>query len=322
MESFLLIFISVILEAIPFVMIGALISSLIHLFISEQTIAKIIPKNKGLGLVAASLMGFVFPVCECAIVPIVKRLIKKGVPIDIAITFMLAVPIVNPVVLASTYYAFDNSMKMMVLRGGCGLLGAIVIGALMGRYTQSEELLKEEVKKAKAKRIHRHSSGCSCGCEHTTTREHKALKRPAKATHKKGILTSLQEIMIHTSRELYSVGRFLIAGAFLSAIMQTYVPREWILSIGENEITSILVMMVMAFVLSLCSEADAFIARTFMGQFTSGSLIAFLVLGPMIDIKNTLMLSSGFKTKFVARLVVIISIVCFAIALGINGLGV
>lgn len=307
MEGFLLIFLSIILEAIPFVMIGALISSLIHLFVSEETIAKIIPKNKFLGLVAGSLMGVVFPICECAIVPIVKRLIKKGVPVDIAMTFMLAVPIVNPVVLASTYYAFGNQGNMMLIRGIGGLVGAIIIGAIVGKFVNSEDVLKEELKKTTVKR----------------TRNSKSIKRPnKKIEEKKNPFTMLQGIVLHTSRELYSVGRFLIAGAFLSAIMQNFVPREWILSIGGNGVSSILVMMLMGFVLSLCSEADAFIARTFASQFTTGSIAAFLILGPMIDIKNTLMLTSGFKTKFIVKLIGVIGIVCFIIAMGINLLGV
>ncbi|MEG0353932.1 MAG: permease [Cellulosilyticaceae bacterium] len=316
MEGFLLIFLSIVLEAIPFVMIGALISSLIHLFVSEETIARIIPKNKFLGLVAGSLMGIVFPVCECAIVPIVKRLIKKGVPIDIAITFMLAVPIVNPVVLASTYYAFGNDINMMALRGIGGLIGAILVGVVVGKYMGSPDVLKDEVKKVKVKKMHKHDTGC--GCQSTK----RSLKRPIKKKEKQGIWRSVKGIMLHTSRELYSVGRFLIAGAFLSAMMQTFVPREMILSIGNNEVSSILVMMAMAFILSLCSEADAFIARTFVSQFTTGSIVAFLVLGPMIDIKNTLMLSSGFKTKFIMKLILTISIICFVMAMGINLLGV
>lgn len=318
MEGFLLIFLSIILEAIPFVMIGALISSLIHLFVSEETIARIIPKNKFLGLVAGSLMGIVFPVCECAIVPIVKRLIKKGVPIDIAITFMLAVPIVNPVVLASTYYAFGNDMKMMALRGIGGLIGAILVGVVVGKYMSSQDVLKDEVKKVKVKKMHKHDTGCGCGCQSAK----RSLKRPTKKKEKQGIWSLAQGIILHTSRELYSVGRFLIAGAFLSAMMQAYVPREMILSIGNNEVSSILVMMAMAFILSLCSEADAFIARTFVSQFTTGSIVAFLILGPMIDIKNTLMLSSGFKTKFIIKLILTISMICFVIAMGINLLGV
>ncbi|MEG0014286.1 MAG: permease [Cellulosilyticaceae bacterium] len=318
MEGFLLIFLSIVLEAIPFVMIGALISSLIHLFVSEETIARIIPKNKFLGLVAGSLMGIVFPVCECAIVPIVKRLIKKGVPIDIAITFMLAVPIVNPVVLASTYYAFGNDINMMALRGIGGLIGAILVGVVVGKYMGSPDVLKDEVKKVKVKKMHKHDTGCGCGCQSTK----RSLKRPIKKKEKQGIWRSVKGIMLHTSRELYSVGRFLIAGAFLSAMMQTFVPREMILSIGNNEVSSILVMMAMAFILSLCSEADAFIARTFVSQFTTGSIVAFLVLGPMIDIKNTLMLSSGFKTKFIMKLILTISIICFVMAMGINLLGV
>ncbi|SKC81192.1 Predicted permeases [Maledivibacter halophilus] len=100
--------------------------------------------------------------------------------------------------------------------------------------------------------------------------------------------------------------------------MQTFISRGYILSIGQGKISSTIVMMILAFVLSLCSEADAFIARTFVGQFTIGSIVGFLILGPMIDIKNTLMLSSSFKMKFVIRLMTIISLVCFIMAMLVN----
>ncbi len=98
-NDFASIFLSIIFEGIPFILIGALASSIIQIFVSEETIARIIPKNKFVGVFIASLVGLVFPVCECAIVPITRRLLKKGVPLSIAITFMLSVPIMNPVVL-------------------------------------------------------------------------------------------------------------------------------------------------------------------------------------------------------------------------------
>ncbi|MBI4844996.1 MAG: permease [Candidatus Omnitrophica bacterium] len=107
-EEFTIILLSILLEAFPFVILGAFISSMLHLFVHERVIARFIPKNKFLGLFAASLMGIIFPVCECAIIPVMRRLIRKGLPFYIAVTFMCAVPIVNPIVLLSTYYAFAD----------------------------------------------------------------------------------------------------------------------------------------------------------------------------------------------------------------------
>ncbi|OOV50636.1 hypothetical protein B1A67_13200, partial [Clostridium botulinum D/C] len=107
-KNFCTIFTSILLEAIPFILIGSFISSLIQVFVSEEFVTRIIPKNKFLGLLLASLIGIVFPVCECTIVPITKKLIKKGVPLGVAFTFMLSVPIVNPIVLMSTYWSYVN----------------------------------------------------------------------------------------------------------------------------------------------------------------------------------------------------------------------
>ncbi|WP_432404066.1 permease [Wukongibacter sp. M2B1] len=323
LEGFTIVFLSIILEAIPFVMIGTFISSIIQIFVSEKTIAKIIPKNRFVGLIAASLMGIIFPVCECAIVPIMRRLIKKGVPLHIAVTFMLAVPIVNPVVLASTYYAFSGQTYIVFLRGFLGLMSAILIGHIIGMIQGKNNPLRNNT-------LHEHI-GCGCGHEHAHhhhehNHEHDSCgieqHHHSVSIGKRGVFSTIIDIIEHTSLELYDVGKFLIIGAFLSALMQTFVSRSYIVSIGQGKVLSTIVMMVLAFVLSLCSEADAFIARTFVGQFTTGSIVGFLILGPMTDIKNTLMLSGSFKMKFVVKLITIISLVCFIMAMLVNLIGI
>lgn len=335
-QGFSIIFMSIILEAMPFVMLGAFVASIIQIFVSEQTITKLIPKNKFLGLLIASLMGFVFPVCECAIVPIMRRLLKKGVPLHIGVTFMLAVPIANPVVLLSTYYAFAGDMKMVLLRGVLGMTGAILVGYIIGQLQKGENPLKEDVKDVEGghdhenmtmkkegvvdsnsfqfnvvnthNHDHEHDESCGCGHDHAYDSD-------------SSVKDKIIQVLSHTSAELYSVGRFLILGAFLSALMQTLVSRDLISSIGQGGILSTMVMMGLAFVLSLCSEADAFIARTFLGQFTSGSIVGFMIYGPMIDIKNTMMLAGYFKSKFVIRLIAAITVVCFVLASLVNVFG-
>jgi len=305
LKSFTAVFLSIILEAIPFVMLGAFISSFIQIFVPEQFISKIIPRNKFLGLLMASFIGIIFPVCECAIVPIMRRLLRKGVPLDISVTFMLAVPIVNPVVMASTYYAFSNVHYMVFLRCGLGLVGAIIIGYLTGLLQENNNPVKSEV--------HQHSMKC---CSHGHCHNEKEWGHSHEASH--GFVHKISGVISHTGEELYDIGKLLIIGACISSFMQTFVSRELILTIGQGAVSSTIVMMVLAYVLSLCSEADAFIARTFMGQFTTGSITAFLVLGPMIDIKNTFMLCGGFKTGFVIKLIALIFSVCFIMASVIN----
>lgn len=295
-QNFSTIFISIVLEAMPFIMLGAFIAALLQEFISEEVIVKIIPKNKFLGLFAAGLMGFVFPVCECAIVPITRRLIKKGVPINIAVTFMLAVPLVNPIVLLSTYYAFYNKPDIVLTRGVFGFLVAVIIGFLIGYIEDGKVVLKDS--------DYSFDNKCNCGCGN----EFGHNKNKSKIT----------SVLDHTSDELYNIGKYLIVGALMSAGFQTFISRNSLMSVGQSTLLSIVILMVLAFVISICSSADAFIAKTFLGQFTLGAIIAFLILGPMIDLKNTLMLSGAFKKRFIAELIICTFFICFAIGCFVN----
>lgn len=293
LQNFAAIFISIILEGIPFILLGALISALIQVFVSEEVIAKIIPKNRILGFLGASLLGFIFPVCECAVIPIARRLIKKGLPLGLGVTFMLAVPIVNPVVLLSTYYAFYDKPSMVLMRGGFGILAAITIGLLVS--------LTEDGKSSPLKnKGYREEYGCYCGCDSNDVLNKYKSK--------------FNIILEHTIREFLSISKYLIFGAFISAVFQTLVPRELISSLGNKPMASIGIMMALAFLLSICSEADAFIGRTFLSQFTTGSVLGFLLLGPMLDIKNTFMLLGNFKGKVAGKLVVYIGLIIFIIA--------
>ncbi|AYD39542.1 permease [Clostridium fermenticellae] len=309
-QGFSTIFLSIILEAFPFIMVGTILSSMIQIFVSEETLTKIIPQNKFLGSLGAALTGLIFPICDCAIVPVARRLIKKGLPLHIGITFMLSVPILNPVVLASTYYAFSNNIYIVIIRGLLGIIGAMIIGNIIGSIYNKDTIFKNKID-MNLQHHHKHMGECQCGCGHS----HHNLGK------KHNLRSIIVEIIDHTTIELHDVGKFIIIGSFLSALMQTVIPRKYILLVGHDKIYSILVMIGLAFLLAVCSETDAFIARTFVGQFTTGSIIAFLIFGPMIDIKNTLMLSTTFKTTFIIKLIFAIFTVCFTIGVLVNYLG-
>lgn len=300
-------FLSVILEALPLILLGSFISSLIHEFVSEEKIRRLLPSNKFLAIVAASFMGIIFPVCECAIVPIVRRLMKKGVPIFVAIPFMVTVPIVNPIVLFSTFIAFNGDWFFVIARGGMGILVAWALGLVLTQLNVPDKALM----------LPENEQSQDSGCSHDHDHNHgPSLVQLQLGPVKKKF--PWQSIISHTASEFMDVGRLLILGAFLSALFKSFVSREAIIGLGLNPILSILVMMAIAFVLSLCSEADAFIARTFVGTFSTGSILAFLVLGPMIDIKNYLMLSGTFKHNFVVRLTALIAGFVFAITFAFN----
>lgn len=298
LATFKIIFLGIILEALPFILLGSLISSMIHQFVSEETIKKCLPQNKVLGVLMASMMGIVFPICECAIVPIVRRLLKKGVPLYIAITFMISVPIINPIVLFSTFVAFKGFPEIVMLRAFMGLAVAWIVGAILS-YLQVEN---EEVL------LPTSSSVLACGChENTVAISQLTTNMPKRKNH-------IHDVLYHTSIEFYEIGKLLIIGALISAIFKSVVPRDFLLTFGENNILSIMAMMGFAFVLSLCSEVDAFVARSFMGIFSTGSVMAFLVLGPMIDIKNYIMLSGTFKKSFVIFFTVVLFVLVFAMS--------
>lgn len=301
LQGFSMMFISILLEALPFMLLGTFVSSVIHLYLNEDVLARLMPKAHWLGLSTAALFGFLFPVCECAIVPITRGLVRKGVPIGMAVTFLLAVPIVNPIVLTSTFYAFDGAWGVVVLRASCGFLVAVFVGDYLGRLYKKNYPLRTfgfyETQQ------HDHGSACA----HAQGHSH--------ADHLEGGSSAvIWQLLQHTSEEFFEVGRYLILGAGLSAALQTLVPRQCLLAVGQNNLLSVIAMMALAYGLSLCSEADAFIARTFVGQFSSGSILAFLVLGPMLDLKGTLLLSGAFERYFVWRLAT-------TVALAVLGLG-
>ncbi len=316
LSMFKVTFLSVLFEALPFILLGSFISSLINEFITEEQIQKFIPKNKILAVLVASFSGLLFPVCECAIIPIMRRLIKKGLPIYVAIPFMVSVPIMNPVVLFSTYIAFHGNIKFAFYRAIMGLVVAWCLGAILSLYRIKEEnVLLENFK----------PSSCACGCNHNHhSHEHMSFNQTengfvfsSASVHKKddksdGIVWG--SVFKHTTSEFFDVGKLLIFGAFLSAMFKSFVPYHIIVSTGQNKILAILVMMMFAFILSLCSEADAFISRTFLGVFDTSAILSFLVLGPMIDIKNYIMLRGTFKKKFSNKLVIIIFGLVFLIS--------
>jgi Predicted permeases len=299
LNNFYTIFISIVLEGLPFIIIGALISSFIQIFISEENIIKIIPKNKLMGLFFAAIVGLIFPVCDCAIIPVTRRLIKKGIPTSLAITFMLSVPIVNPIVLVSTYYAFKGKIYMLFARLIFGIIAAMVIGYLID-LLHTGKSLKYSIQ------LNNFTPSCGCGCHN-----HQHNKQVHKFHY-------LFDIIDYTSSETYDTGKLFIIGALISALVQSYIPKEYILSIGQGNLYSIIVMFVLAYILSICSQTDAFIARAFLGQFTIGSVVGFLILGPMLDIKNTLMLTGTFNRKFTIKLIFLIISICFIMAVSAN----
>jgi uncharacterized membrane protein YraQ (UPF0718 family) len=276
------IFLSIILEAIPFILLGVFVSAIIQAFVSENAIQRVLPRNAYLAVIPAALLGIIFPICECAIIPVVRRLIKKGMPSHVGVVFMLSAPILNPVVYASTYFAFKSTPYIANARMFIGFISSIIIGLIIYRRFKGENILKT-IKDSHHNDHHHH--------------------------HTKG--NKLLGTLYHASDELFDTGKYLFIGAFLASLFQAFFDRNLLLSIGTSTIISPGVMMGFAYVLSVCSSADAFVDSSFGSTFTEGSILAFLVFGPMIDIKNTLMLFGYFKKKFVLLLLIVTPLVVY-----------
>ncbi|TWE08100.1 hypothetical protein FB550_101114 [Neobacillus bataviensis] len=281
------IFLSILIEALPFVLIGVLIAGFIQIFVSEDLIQRWIPKNKFMAVIMSCIVGALFPACECGIVPIVRRLIAKGVPTHAAIGFMLTGPLINPIVIASTYMAFGNSVKLAGLRMGLGFLTALLV-----TFTVSS-LFKGNQLKAPIK------------------------SEPSSSNTKQQSFTDrFWSMLTHSIDEFFDMGKYLVIGSFIAATVQTYLPARALFETGKGPASSLLVMMGLAYFLSLCSEADAFIGASFKSIFPLSAILGFLIFGPMMDLKNTIMMLNVFRMRFVlVVLALIISMVFFTLML-------
>lgn len=287
------IFFSIIIEALPFVIIGVLGSTILEVFVSPDTIQRLLPRTWFLGILASGSLGLLFPFCECGLVPIARRLMEKGVPAPLAAVFLLAAPVVNPVVGLATHFAFLQQPEFVWWRLGGAYVLAVVVGFILVASWSGTAPVKPG------------GLVCGCGLPHDYAWDNTWQRKVANAVY-------------HSQEEFFSITYYLIIGAFLAAAAQVYLPRIWLTMAGSHETGSVAVMMAVAFFLSLCSGADAFVANTFAGSFTPGAVVAFMVYGPMVDLKNLLMMLAAFKAGFVLRLTLWVTLLAFLLGLIIN----
>lgn len=279
-QNFLLVFSSLLIEAVPFVLLGAVVSATIEVFVPGRVFEKLTSLPRPLQLPAAAMTGFAFPVCECGSVPVARRLAAKGLSPAAAVTFMLAAPILNPVVIASTFVAYrgrDVLWPMVLGRAGLGLVAAVAVGWVVSNKTKAELL----------------------------------RPRPGDSEHHHDEPTKAGAFFAHLSGDFLFMGRYLILGAVVAATLQTFVPQSVIGSVAGTPVVDLLAMMALAFVLSLCSESDAFVAASFV-QFGVGAQLAFLVFGPMVDTKLGFLYSATFTRGFFRTVVISVAAVTLA----------
>ena len=271
-ETFVLVFTSIVVEALPFILLGAAVSALIEVYVPDRTFERLAKLPSALQIPGAALGGLAFPVCECGSVPVARRLISRGVHPGAGLAFMLAAPILNPIVILSTVVAYGGrglALEMAAGRVVLGLVLAVVAGWALGNTTPSE-LLRERP--------------AGDGCEHDGAPRSRFVE--------------------HLASDFFHMGRFVILGAGLAALLQTAIPQSLVSGVARTPVLGSLALMGIAFVLSLCSEADAFVAVSFT-PFPIGSQLAFLVFGPVVDAKLAFLYGATFRRRFVLRLLAV-----------------
>ena len=324
-------FFSLLVEAMPFVLIGVLFSSVLLLFVDEQKLLAIMPKNVVLAALAGSLIGFMFPVCECGNIPVARRLLMKGAPSAVAIGFLLAAPTVNPVVFWATWIAFRDQPEIVFLRVGFTLIVAVTIALIFSAQDDMRPFLQDNL----TRMMGEPESSAAADPEGSPLLKSgtflmqspgqllqldappaQVLAQVAVAPPPLG--TRLQMMVDNMVLELRELGAVLVIGSAIAALVQVAVPREIILGLGQGPVTSILAMMALAWVVSICSTVDAFFALSFASTFTSGALLAFLVFGPMIDLKNISLLLTVFKGRAIVYLFALAAQLIFLLTLIMN----
>ena len=267
-------FLGIFIEAVPFLLLGSITSGLIEIFVKSEDILRWLPKNRLGAAIGGACLGLAFPVCECGVVPVTRRLFSKGLPISMGIAFLLAAPFMNPIVFASTYIAFGFG-PVLIGRFVITLLVAVTVGLVIGSFAKPGSVLKPQT-------MHTHEDA---------------------PQHKRG--SKWLGVCQIAADEFFEMGRFLVVGSALAALMQTFVPQESLLALGSGPVFSVLFLQILAFILSICSTVDSFLALAFVNTFTTGAIISFLSFGPMVDIKSALMFGGVFRRRIVLYLILL-----------------
>lgn len=274
-------FLSILLEGLPFLLLGTIISGLIDQFLPARLMTRLLPRNPYVGAIVSGLLGIIFPMCECGVVPVIRRLMAKGLPPSNAITYMLAAPIVNPIVALSTYAAFRGQapLEVTIFRLGIGFVVAVIVGFAVHnlpiRHVLRTSILADI---AQPQGLSNHSAGGSVG---------------------RRLWGSLHVCV----GDFLSMTVYFVLGAMIAATFNTAVNQEVILPLAMNDWLATASLMGLASVLSVCSTTDAFIAATFT-LFPTVAKLGFLVFGPMVDLKLIFIYSAVFRKRFILGLVV------------------
>lgn len=306
-ENFVNLFVGILYEATPFIILGAIIAGLLEELVPQQFITRILPRSKLVAILIGGLLGLLFPMCECGIIPVMRRLLRKGVPLSCCICYMLAGPIINVVVMLSTYVAFSNMQSVgtasddPAVRRQLGGVGMVCFRVGLGYLVAVGTSLIVE-------RLHRRE-GNKLLLPHVVP-QLQPTDQEEEAGPRKPLWQRLSNICETSLHDFVDITVFLILGAFLSATVRLVCPPETIAKISAIFPLAILLMMGMAIVLCLCSEADAFVAASFIALPPSAK-IGFLVLGPMLDFKLYMMFLRVFSPRLMWTIIVSVFVQVF-----------
>jgi uncharacterized protein len=331
LQDFSISFLSILFEGVPFMFIGTLLSGIIDAFVPSETMEKILPRNQIAAITLSGVLGVVFPMCECGVVPVIRRLIRKGLPVSCALTYLLAAPIVNPIVALSTFAAFRGqhpgmvtSMRLLMGFSVACVCGMIVqwipVRVLLNRPMLASLRKQPTLSRARAQHVQEPayagvSSERNIVFPIVPAEEIVHLHDEAHAEKRFG--QKVVGAIRCAAFDFLDVGFYLIIGAAIASVFNTAINKEVLLPLASNHLLATTGMMVLAGLLSLCSTSDAFIAANFL-TFPVTAKLAFMVFGPMMDMKLLFMYGLVFKKRFTFSfafgLFLLIALFCLALA--------
>ncbi|GAB3158854.1 permease [Micromonospora sonneratiae] len=282
LQTWTTVFVSVMVQAVPFLVFGVVLSAVIAVFVPRSFWARALPRHPALAVPVASCAGVVLPGCECGSVPIAGSLIRRGVTPAAALAFLLAAPAINPIVLAATAVAFPNDPELVAARAGASLIVAMIMGWLWLRLGRADWI--------------------------------RLPYRPELDGQSKG-----RAFWAAVRHDVVHAGGFLVLGAMAAASINVLVPERWLQTLADNPVLSVLALAVLAVLLSICSEADAFVAAS-LSQFSLTARLTFLVVGPMVDLKLISMQAGVFGRRFAFRFAPTTFVVAVGVSVGVGAL--
>lgn len=280
-QTWATVFVSLIVQALPFLVLGVMVSGAIAALVPAGSLARVLPRRPALAVPAAGLAGVLVPGCECSSVPVAGRLIARGAPVPAALAFMLAAPALNPVVVVATAVAFPGQPDVVAARFVASFLTAVIVGLGWARYARPGRTGRPRPLDA---------DGDITRCA-----------RPAGPAPRGEGRYRRSAVFSATARHDFGhAGGFLVLGAATAATLQVVAPRSLLDTVGGSGIGAMVILGLLAVVLAVCSEADAFVAASLV-QFSPSARLAFMVVGPAVDVKLVALQAGTFGRAFTVR---------------------